>query len=92
MNSLCTLATRSQKIFNRTFQVIALPMAAPWLTMLSWLDFACRHEPEQALPVHDGFVKDFFTERQYQNWGSLLADRAMKFNGLRNPGSRTKLV
>jgi hypothetical protein len=54
--------------------------------MLSSLDFACRHRPEQVLPVHDGFVKDFFTERQYQNWDRLLADRGMKFSGLRKPG------
>ena len=76
----------SQKVFNSAVQVVALPVAAPWLTMLSSLDFACRYRPEQVLPVHDGFVKDFFTERQYQNWQSLLDDRSIKFNGLRKPG------
>jgi L-ascorbate metabolism protein UlaG (beta-lactamase superfamily) len=81
----------SQKIFSRAVQVIALPVAAPWLTMLSSLDFACRNRPEQVLPVHDGFVKDFFTERQYQNWEILLADRGMKFNGLRNPGDSIEI-
>jgi L-ascorbate metabolism protein UlaG (beta-lactamase superfamily) len=81
----------SQKVFERAVQVSALPVAAPWLTMLSSLDFACRHRPEQVLPVHDGFVKDFFTERQYQNWDSLLADRGMKFNGLRKPGDSIEI-
>jgi L-ascorbate metabolism protein UlaG (beta-lactamase superfamily) len=76
----------SRKIFDSAVEVLALPVAAPWLTMLSSLDFACRYKPEQVLPVHDGFVKDFFTERQYQNWDRLLADRGMKFNGLRKPG------
>ena len=32
---------------------------------------AMRGILERLLPVH---VKDFFTERQYQNWDSLLAD------------------
>ena len=41
--------------------------------------------------MHDGFVKDFFTERQYQNWDSLLTDRGMKFNGLRKPGDSIEI-
>jgi L-ascorbate metabolism protein UlaG (beta-lactamase superfamily) len=81
----------SEKIFDIAPQALALPVAAPWLTMLSSLDFACRYRPEQVLPVHDGFVKDFFTDRQYQNWDRLLADRGMKFNGLRKPGDSIEI-
>jgi hypothetical protein len=81
----------SRTFFNTAVQVIALPVAAPWLTMLSSLDFAYQNRPEQVLPVHDGFVKAFFTERQYQNWDRLLADRGMKFNGLRTPGDSIEI-
>ena len=38
----------SQRIFTKAVQVIALPVAASWLTMLSWLDFACRNRPDGA--------------------------------------------
>jgi hypothetical protein len=41
----------SDKIFHSAVEVLALPVAAPWLTMLTSLDFACRYRPEQILPA-----------------------------------------
>jgi L-ascorbate metabolism protein UlaG (beta-lactamase superfamily) len=66
--------------------ILALPVAAPWLTWVGSLDFAYKYRPEQIVPVHDGFIKDFFTQKMYEAWGNLSKEKGITFNSLQRPG------
>jgi len=76
----------SETILQVPAEIIALPVAAPWLTIVGTLGFAGRYKPKQVVPVHDGFIKDFFTERFYPIWETQLKKQNITFHSLENPG------
>lgn len=47
--------------------VLALPVAGPWLTVSQAVDAAIRLKPKTVIPIHDAIIKDFMLERIYQN-------------------------
>lgn len=47
--------------------VLALPVAGPWLTVKDAVDVALRLKPKIVIPIHDAIIKDFMLERIYQN-------------------------
>lgn len=48
-------------------EVLLLPIFSPWATVLAALEFAKRLKPKLVIPIHDGFVKDFFSASIYEN-------------------------
>ena len=80
-----------ESLFKTTATVLALPVAVPWLTIVAALDFAVRYKPEHVIPVHDGFVIDFFTKRSYALWDTLLTEKGITFHALEKPGECIKL-
>jgi L-ascorbate metabolism protein UlaG (beta-lactamase superfamily) len=46
-------------------KILALPIAAPWLTLVQALDFAKRLRPKQVIPIHDRVVSGIFIDRLY---------------------------
>jgi L-ascorbate metabolism protein UlaG (beta-lactamase superfamily) len=55
--------------------LLALPITAPWLTELEAARFAERVAPRRVVPVHDGYVKDFFRTRRYQTFKQYFEKR-----------------
>ncbi len=47
-------------------EVLLLPVAAPWLRAVDALDFAKRLMPKLVIPIHDGFIKEFFLTTIYE--------------------------
>lgn len=43
---------------GRPVEILALPVAGPWLTIGQSIDYAKEVKPKKCFPVHDGFVKD----------------------------------
>lgn len=46
--------------------VLALPTFAPWGTLSQAMQLIQRVSPRTVIPIHDGYVKDFMSERIYQ--------------------------
>jgi hypothetical protein len=61
--------------------MLVLPIAAPWLTELQATAFAEQLAPNRVLPVHDGYVKDFFRSRRYHTYRRELEKRSVQFEG-----------
>ncbi len=81
----------SSKIFEREAQVIALPVAAPWMTDVKALDFSKHIKPERFIPVHDGYLKDFFNARKYGIWEKVFGEQGIKFDPLSKPGDSIEI-
>ena len=60
-------------------KVLALPVMAPWLTELTVAEFAGRIAPQMVIPVHDGYVKDFFIKSRYDNYQRYFSEQGVKF-------------
>ena len=67
-------------------KVLALPVMAPWLTELTVAEFAERITPQMIVPVHDGYVKDFFIKQRYDNYVRYFSAQGMKFQNMSKPG------
>jgi len=75
----------AKTLFTTSAKILALPVAAPWLNIIDSLDFVSRYKPNAVIPIHDGHIKDFFTEGQYKNWDKLLNSKNIKFHPLQKP-------
>ena len=40
-------------------EVLALPVAAPWMRIEECIEYAKHIKPKSVFPVHDGMLKDF---------------------------------
>lgn len=60
-------------------ELLALPVAAPWLTLKDALDFAVAVKPKTVIPIHDAFVKDFFLKRMYETAKTYLTPHGIAF-------------
>ncbi len=76
----------SSRIFEHEVQVIALPVAAPWMTDVMAFDFSKHVRPERFIPVHDGYLKEFFNARKYGIWEKAFGEQGIKFDPLSKPG------
>ncbi len=62
--------------------VLALPIAGPWLTLVDALTLAKQIRPRIVIPIHDVFIKDFFLDRMYQMCQKILVDEEIDFQPL----------
>lgn len=70
----------------RGIKALALPSMAPWNTELTIAQFAEMIAPQMVLPVHDGYVKDFFLKQRYENYEKYFSPQGIKFQPMKNPG------
>jgi L-ascorbate metabolism protein UlaG (beta-lactamase superfamily) len=63
----------------RDVPVLALPISAPWTTDLDMADFVERVAPRKAVPIHDGYLKDFFRKRRYAAFGQYFEKKKVQF-------------
>ena len=66
----------------RGIEILALPVMAPWCTELQVAAFAVSLAPKVAIPIHDGYAKDFFRKSRYENYGKYFAQHGIEFIGL----------
>jgi L-ascorbate metabolism protein UlaG (beta-lactamase superfamily) len=63
-------------------EILALPITAPWLRSVDAVAFAGAIGAKKVIPVHDGFAKDFFLERQYPGFAKIFAEVNIDFHPL----------
>lgn len=73
------------------FDVLALPTMAPWTNELETLGFASRMNAKRVIPIHDGYVKDFFLRMRYENWENVLGARDVKFERMERVGDEVEI-
>lgn len=73
------------------FDVLALPTMAPWTNELETLGFASRMNAKRVIPIHDGYVKDFFLRMRYENWENVLGARDVKFERMERAGDEVEI-
>jgi L-ascorbate metabolism protein UlaG (beta-lactamase superfamily) len=65
----------------RGVEALALPISAPWLKELESAAFAERLAPRRVVPVHDGYLKEFFRTRRYDTYRQYLGAKGIGFEG-----------
>jgi L-ascorbate metabolism protein UlaG (beta-lactamase superfamily) len=75
----------------RGIRALALPVSAPWTNELETGAFAERIGPREVLPIHDGYMKDFFRKVRYANFEKYFGSRDIAFRNLWNPGDSVTL-
>ncbi|GAB2798504.1 MBL fold metallo-hydrolase [Hymenobacter latericoloratus] len=73
-------------------ELLVLPVTAPFLTELVVADFALKMRPRQILPVHDGYLKPFFVQQRYENYGPYFEKQGIVFHRLGEPGDAITLA
>lgn len=75
----------------RGIPLLALPIMAPWTTELGTAAFAERLAPKRALPIHDGYVKDFWLKGRHDNLGGHLRGRGIEYAPADEPGTSIEI-
>ena len=66
--------------------ILFLPTTAPWETEQQTFEFARQMSPQYAIPIHDGYVKDFFLESRYENFSKFLKREKIEFQWMSKAG------
>jgi len=61
---------------------LALPISAPWASVVTIGNFAKNIKPEIAIPIHDGYMIEYATRRQHNNFEKYLSENNI---GFKNP-------
>lgn len=75
----------------RDVPLLALPITAPWLKELEAAAFAEKVAPRRIIPVHDGYVKDFFRTRRYQTLRQYFEKRKIGFETVNGPDAAIEI-
>jgi L-ascorbate metabolism protein UlaG (beta-lactamase superfamily) len=70
---------------------LALPVTAPWTTELDVAGFADRVAPRRVVPIHDGYVREFFRKRRYVAYGQYFEKRKIGFEGDAGSGAAIEI-
>jgi L-ascorbate metabolism protein UlaG (beta-lactamase superfamily) len=73
------------------FDILALPTMAPWTNELETLGFASRMNAKRVIPIHDGYVKDFFLRMRYDNWQTVFGAQSVKFERPERAGDEIEI-
>lgn len=64
------------------YEVVAMPVIAPWARLVDALAFAQRLSPQTVIPIHDAILKEFMLERIYDMCGKKLEEHHIAFRPL----------
>lgn len=70
--------------FDHTMPVLALPVTAPWGSMMAAVNLALRLQPRYIIPIHDWHWRDEAREQAYANLEQFFAGKGIKFVGLQS--------
>lgn len=59
--------------------VLFLPIAGPWLTLVEALAFVRALKPKTVIPAHDVIIKDFFLKHMYEICKAVLEKEGVAF-------------
>ena len=68
--------------FNSNQDILALPMTAPWGSMVDAVNLAVKLKPKIVLPIHDWHWKNEAREGMYETVGKYLKERGIDFVNL----------
>lgn len=68
---------------GRAVNVLALPVAGPWMTIGQGIDYAKEVKPKKCFPVHDGFLKDEMLKVFHGLPQEMLAAEGIVFTALK---------
>ena len=72
-------------------ELLILPVTAPFAKELEIAAFADQLRPKQILPVHDGYVKEFFLKQRYKVYEEHFKQSGIKFHLLDKPGDSKEI-
>ena len=72
-------------------ELLILPITAPFLTEVGVENFVRQMEPSRVLPVHDGYVQDFFRQARYDNYTARFKKLGVQFHPLAEPGASVEI-
>ncbi len=68
--------------FGSTTEILALPIQAPWGSMVQAVEKAAQLKPRIVIPIHDWHWRDEARKRLYQMAGSYLKEKGIELRGL----------
>lgn len=72
-----------EPVMAPTCNVLALPIAGPWLNLNQAMALVDAVQPKQIIPIHDAILKDFMRKRIYEGpLKSALTPREIDFSPL----------
>jgi L-ascorbate metabolism protein UlaG (beta-lactamase superfamily) len=69
---------------NHSYEVLALPIAAPWMVRKEALDVAIKLRPAHIIPVHDGMLKDFAAQTNAALAKRFIGEACPDFRALKS--------
>ena len=67
---------------HKGVRVLAFTVAAPWANQRQLAEFGKLIAPKIAIPIHDGFLKEFFLPSQYYGFKEYFAEFGTEFHPL----------
>lgn len=67
---------------GRAVDILALPVAGPWCTVVAAVDAAKALRPKLVLPIHDAIIQPFFIDRLHWMVGEGLKGSGIEFRPL----------
>ncbi len=68
--------------FNKTADILALPLTAPWGSTTEAIEKALSLKPKYIVPIHDWLWKDGVRQMMYQRLTEYFETKDIEFNGL----------
>jgi L-ascorbate metabolism protein UlaG (beta-lactamase superfamily) len=66
----------------KNIKVLALPAAASWANHMQIVKFALAISPKTIVPIHDGFIKDFYLEAKNNQYQKFFSKHNITFHPL----------
>lgn len=63
-------------------EILALPVAGPWLKLVEAVELAYRLKPKIVIPIHDWIIKDALLERIYEMCKTKFEPKGIAFRPL----------
>lgn len=70
--------------FDKTAEILALPIAAPWGSTTWAVEVAEKLKPKIIIPIHDWLLKDTVRRNTHQRLADYFAKQAIRFIPLEN--------
>lgn len=68
--------------FNKTADVLALPIQAPWGSMVAAVEKAAKLKPKFVIPIHDWHWNDKARKKMYEKAADYLKQRGIEFRAM----------
>jgi L-ascorbate metabolism protein UlaG (beta-lactamase superfamily) len=69
---------------NRPVDILALPVAGPWMKIREAIDYAIALKPRAAFPVHDAILNPNFLGFFHQMFSTILSKENINFTSMRS--------